>query len=131
MKNEKDMKAYLQAEKDMKADEDKINSLCIYPPFFEMDEGRDSLNYDGINPIWGYPGPSERGMQLKEAMFDAIRSMSDETKGVDHYDVDPDIRRKCYKGVLAEFSDDLDEASLWQKRYPDDSASAIMAYQKK
>ena len=131
MKNDKDMKAYLQAEKAMAADEKKIHSLCIYPPFFEMDEGRDSLNYDGINPIWGYPGPSDRGIQLREAMFDAIRSMSDETKGVDHYDVDPDIRRKCFKGVLAEFSDDLDEASLWQKRYPDDSVAAIMAYQKK
>lgn len=131
MKNEKDMNAYAQAEKAMKADEDKIHSLSIYPPFFEMDEGRDSFKYDGINPIWGYPGPSERGMQLKQAMFDAIRSMSDETKGVDHDDVDPDIRRKCFKSVLAEFSDDLDEASLWQKRYPNDNVAAIMDNQKK
>lgn len=129
-KNGRDMKAYVQAEKAMKVDEDKIHALFVYPPFSEIDDGQGSLDHDGINPIWGFPGPSDRGLQLREAMFDAIKSMNEETEGVDYYDVDYEIIKKCFKGVLAEFSDDLDEAGLWRKRYPD-SVEALKANQKK
>jgi hypothetical protein len=126
MKNERDTKVYLQAEKAMKADEDVISELIAYPPFSEIDDGQGSLDHDGVNPIWGYPGLSDRGLQLREAMHDAIKSMNDETKGVDYYDVDPEVLKKSLKGVMAEFSDDLDEARLYQKRYPD-SVEALKA----
>ena len=65
MKNERDTKVYLQAEKAMKADEDVISELIAYPPFSEIDDGQGSLDHDGINPIWGYPGLSDRGLQLR------------------------------------------------------------------
>lgn len=130
MTNERDMKAYAQAEKAMKADQDKISELIAYPPFSEIDDGQGSLDHDGINPIWGYPGLSDRGLQLREAMHDAIKSMNEETKGVDYYDVDPEVLQKSFKGVMVEFSDDLDEASLYQKRHPD-SVAALKAHKTK
>ena len=110
--------AYLAAEKKMEQQEKEISQLILYPPFSEIDEGTDDRDYDGINPIWGFPTMSQRGLQLQEAMIDAIRSMNNEAKGADYYDVDPSVIAKCFKNVYVEFADDIDEARLMQKRYP-------------
>lgn len=131
MNQKRDMAAYLDAEKLMKTDEEMIGELMDYPPLSEIDDGKDSLDYDGINPNWGYPSLSERGMQCREAIIDAIKSMNEETEGVDYYDVDPKTIKNCFKGVIKEFTDDFDEARLYQKRYPKSRVSALKAYKTK
>jgi len=131
MEKQRDMKSYLEAEKAMRADEDMINQLMQYPPLSEIDDGKTSLDYDGINPNWGYPNLSERGMQCREAMIDAIKAMNEETKGVDYYDVDPKAIKGCFKGVMQEFADDFDEARLYQKRYPKSRIDALISYKTK
>lgn len=131
MAKERDYTAYLNAEKKMQQMEKELNQLIEYPPFSEMDDGKDDLDYDGMNPNWGYPSLTERGLQLQQAVRDSIVSMNDETKGTDYYDVDPSIIAKCYSGVFEEFKEDLEEARLYQKRYPEDSVKALKSYKMK
>lgn len=125
MKKQRDYTAYLKAEKTMEEMEKELNQLIDYPPFSEIDDGKDDMDYDGINPIWGFPNLTERGLQLQQAVRDSIFSMNEETKGVDYYDVDPSVIEKCYKGVFDEFKEDLDEARLYQKRFPGERIKAL------
>lgn len=131
MKNKRDYEAYKAAQKKMQTMENELHKLIEYPPFSEIDDGSDSLDYDGVNPNWGFPDLSERGVQLQQAMKDAIKMMNEETKGVDYYDVDPTVLEKCFKGVFAEFADDIEEARLNQKRYPTNNIPALKAYKMK
>lgn len=131
MKKPRDYTAYLKAEKTMEEMEKELHQLIEYPPFSEIDEGKDEMDYDGINPIWGFPNLTERGLQLQQAVRDSIFSMNEETKGVDYYDVDPSIIEKCYKSVFDEFKEDLDEARLYQKRFPGERIKALKFYKMK
>lgn len=122
--NDKDKK-YINAERKMKAAEDELNNLMQYPPFGEIDDGSDALDYDGVNPLWGFPSLSERGLQLQEAVRDAISLLNSQTKNVRFYDVDPSMIAKTYDGVFKEFADDLEEARLMEKRFPDSPIKAL------
>lgn len=124
----KNNEAYVAAENKMQTQEKELSELIQYPPFSEIDDGRDTLDYDGINPNWGFPGLSQRGVDLREAMIDAISKMSLEKGDANFYDVDPSIIAGCFKDVLKEFADDIDEARLMQKRYPDSPLAALKSY---
>lgn len=128
MATNKNYDAYLAAENKMEQQQKELSQLIEYPPFSEIDDGKDSLDYDGVNPNWGFPGVSERGLQLQEAVRDAIKMMNEETEGVNYYDSDPSIVAKCFKEVYDEFSDDLEEARLMQKRYPTVPLTALKSY---
>jgi cell fate (sporulation/competence/biofilm development) regulator YlbF (YheA/YmcA/DUF963 family) len=130
MKKQRDFTAYLSAEKKMEQMEKELNQLIEYPPFSDIDEGKQDPDYDGVNPNWGYPSLTERGIQLQQAVRDSIYAMNEETKGVSYYEVDPSVIAKCYVGVFEEFKEDLDEARLYQKRYPEDSVKALKSYKR-
>lgn len=125
---------YYKAEGIMEKQEKELNALMAYPPFSEIDDGRDSLDFDGVNPNWGFVGLSKRGLQLAEAMNDSISGMMAEKGERDIYQCG-DLLRKCFKGVFEEFKDDLEEARLMQKRYPSRFAAleavALEAFNKK
>jgi len=125
---------YYKAEEFMEKQEKELNALMGYPPFSEIDDGKDSLDFDGVNPNWGFPSISKRGAQLAEAMRDSISGMMEERGERDLYQCG-DLLKKCYKGVYEEFKDDLEEARLMQKRYPTRLAAlkavALEAFNKK
>lgn len=109
--------AYYKAAGKMQQQERELNALMNYPPFSEIDDGRDSMDFDGVNPDWGFPSLSTRGMELQQAMGDAVSGINIEKGDRDIYECG-DLLGKCFKGVYEEFKDDLEEARLMQKRYP-------------
>lgn len=108
----------------------ELDKLMDYPPFQDIDDGADSWKFDGVNPIWGFPFDTERGADLKEAMKDAIRQYNSELIRVGGEEkMDADFIAKMWDGVFKEFSDEIDEARLYAKRF-DDSVEALISAHK-
>jgi hypothetical protein len=131
MEKKRDYEAYKAAEAKMEKMERELHQLIEYPPFSEIDDGSGDEDYDGLNPKWGFPDLTERGLQLQEAVKDAIKGMNEETAGVDYYDVDPSVMAKCFTKVFDEFKDDIEEARLYAKRHPGNNIPALKAYKMK
>jgi len=116
---------YAQGMKAMEAAETELLNLMDYPPFSEIDGG------DEIEPDWGFPSISERGEDLAEAIRDVHQIYMTELKslkkqGKTMYDMDGAMLSKIFNEVEKEFADDLDEARLYRKRFPNTRISALM-----
>ncbi len=116
---------YTQGIKTMEAAEKELLSLMDYPPFSEIDGG------DEVEPDWGFPTISERGEDLAEAIRDVNETYSTEAKrlikeGKTPYDMDGKMLSTIFNEVEEEFSEDLDEARLYRKRFPETRISALM-----
>lgn len=116
---------YAQGMKAMEAAETELLNLMDYPPFSEIDGG------DEVEPDWGFPSISERGEDLAEAIRDVHQIYMTELKslkkqGKTMYDMDGAMLSKIFNEVEKEFADDLDEARLYRKRFPNTRISALM-----
>lgn len=116
---------YAQGIQAMESAEKELLTLMDYPPFSEIDGG------DEVEPDWGFPSISERGEDLAEAMREAIDLVQAEQKRLEKagkrmYDMDGAILAKAFAGVQEEFADELDEARLYKKRFPETRISALM-----
>lgn len=116
---------YAQGIKAMEAAETELLNLMDYPPFSEIDGG------DETEPDWGFPSISERGEDLAEAIRDVHQMVSTEQKrlekeGKTMYDIDGAMLGEAFAEVEKEFADDLDEARLYRKRFPNTRISALM-----
>jgi len=111
----------------------ELISLIDYPPFSEMDDGSTSLDYDGVNPNWGFPRETKIGAQIMQAIEETLKNMAIEAEKVDGlFNVDTSMLSKMWNDVYSEFEDEINEARLYQKRYPEDRVEALIAaYQKK
>lgn len=128
---------YKEAMQKMAADEKELFSLMDYPPFREIDGGEYDSEWTPDSPKWGFPTISERGEQLAEAIRDVHSAVSDAQKqarkeGKTIYEVDPQIVANAFNEVFEEFGEDIDEAKLYKKRFPETPISALMqAYKPK
>lgn len=109
----------------MESAEKELLVLMDYPPFSEIDGG------DETEPDWGFPSISERGEDLVEAIRDVHQMVITERKrlekeGKTMYDIDGTMLAKAFDEVEKEFSDELDEARLYKKRFPETRISALM-----
>lgn len=116
---------YNQAEKAMEAAEKELLVLMDYPPFSQIDGG------DEEEPDWGFPFPTERGEDLAEAIRDVHKTITSERDSLEKqkktiYDIDPNMLAKAFDDVEKEFEDDLVEARLYKKRFPETRISALM-----
>lgn len=116
---------YTQGIKTMEAAEKELLNLMDYPPFSEIDGG------DETEPDWGFPSISERGEDLAEAIRDVHQMVISERKklekdGKTMYDMDGAVLAEAFNEVEKEFADDLDEARLYRKRFPETRISALM-----
>lgn len=116
---------YTQGIKAMEAAEKELFVLMDYPPFSEIDGG------DETEPDWGFPSISERGEDLAEAIRDVHQMIVSERKklekdGKTMYDMDGAMLAKAFDEVEKEFSEELDEARLYKKRFPETRISALM-----
>lgn len=116
---------YTQGIKTMESAEKELLVLMDYPPFSEIDGG------DETEPDWGFPSISERGEDLVEAIRDVHQMVITERKrlekeGKTMYDIDGTMLAKAFDEVEKEFSDELDEARLYKKRFPETRISALM-----
>lgn len=129
-KQPKDAKTILTAQENRHLE---LISLFDYPPFSEMDDGSTSLDYDGVNPNWGFPRETKKGAEFMEAIEDTLQRISIEAQKVDGiFNVDLSILGSMWNDVFNEFKDEIEEARLYKKRYPDDRVEALLAaHQKK
>ncbi len=128
---------YSDGMKKMSEKERELLTLMDYPPFRDIDGGEESWDYTPGTPNWGFPSITERGEQLAEAIRDVhslvvVAQKNAIKEGKTIYDVDPKLLASAFNDVEKEFKEDLDEARLYQKRFPETPISALMqAYKPK
>lgn len=100
----------------------ELDELLDYPPFNDIDDGIGGWDSDGKTPKWGMSIRTDRGDQFAEAMKDAFEKIAMEIK---QGEVLPSTVDTLFDELEEDFKDDLEEARLYKKRFPEDYIEAL------
>jgi hypothetical protein len=98
----------------------ELELIMDYPPFCEIE-------YSDYGKNWGLPFASDTGEKLINEFHKELKRITDLTPQEAESDItlmDPDIFSEPFKNLQEKFSDELETARLWQKRFPNNWVQA-------
>jgi len=116
-----DKKAVEQARNDWNKTRGEIELIMDFPPFVDIENSGSKEN-----PRWGFDLTTKIGRQFIDEFKKELKRVDEliPEKGEDPSQVDPDVFSNPFDVLEKKFISELEEARLWQKRFPGDPIGA-------
>ena len=99
----------------------EIGNLLLYPPFAFLP--KDEL---GGEDAYMWPAKTKLGRKLENEFDDEINKVEQNSRR----EKTAETYSSAFADIEKSYKDDLDEARLWMKRYPEDRDTAMIESQK-